>query len=154
MDPTDADGPAAPSMIPRPRDFTQGFFKYKSTIRAEPPTDADLHRVVEQGLQASAMPSFRDLLSDAEIRAVVDEVKRLAGISASVSPVAIAPRMPPDDASIGRGRALYVRLECGGCHGPDGRKTGFMQDAKSHLVPVRDLTAPWTFRGGSSPDDF
>jgi mono/diheme cytochrome c family protein len=147
-------GPAAPSMIPRPRDFTQGFFKYKSTIRTEPPTDDDLRRVVEQGLQASAMPSFRDLLSDAEIRAVVDEVKRLAGISAPSSPVAVVARTPPDDASIGRGRALYARLECGGCHGPDGRKAGFMQDAKNHLVPVRDLTAPWTFRGGSNPDDI
>src|SRR5262245_26626176 len=51
-------GPAAPSLIPRPRDFTQGRFKYKSTIRTEPPTDADLRRIVEQGLQASAMPSF------------------------------------------------------------------------------------------------
>jgi mono/diheme cytochrome c family protein len=147
-------GPAAASMIPRPRDFTQGLFKYKSTIRTEPPTDDDLRRVVEQGLQASAMPSFRDLLSDAEIGAVVDEVKRLAGISAPSSRVAVVPRIPPDDASIGRGRALYVRLECGGCHGPDGRKAGFMQDAKDHLVPIRDLTAPWTFRGGSNPDDI
>src|SRR5262249_5604961 len=147
-------GPAASSMIPRPRDFTQGLFKYKSTIRAEPPTDDDLRRVVELGLQASAMPSFRDLLSDDEIRAVLDEVKRLAGISTPASPVGVAPRIPPDDASIGRGRALYVRLECGGCHGPDGRKAGFMQDAKNHLVPVRDLTAPWTFRGGSNPDDI
>src|SRR5215510_2830768 len=32
-------GPAAPSMTPRPRDFTQSLFKYKSTIRTEPPTD-------------------------------------------------------------------------------------------------------------------
>src|SRR5262249_34534191 len=146
-------GPAAPSMIPRPRDFTQGLFKYKSTIRNEPPTDDDLRRVVDQGLQARAMPSFRDLLSEDEIRAVVEEVKRLAGITTPASPVAVAPRIPPDDASIGRGSALYVRLECGGCHGTDGRKAGFMQDAKNHLVPVRDLTAPWTFRGGSNPDD-
>jgi mono/diheme cytochrome c family protein len=147
-------GPAASSMIPRPRDFTQGLFKYKSTIRSEPPTDDDLRRVVERGLQASAMPSFQDLLSDAEIGAVVDEVKRLAVISAPSLAVAVVPRIPPDDASIGRGRALYLRLECGGCHGPDGRKTGFMQDAKNHPVPLRDLTAPWTFRGGSNPEDI
>src|SRR5262252_10814802 len=38
-------GPAAPSMIPRPRDFTQGLFKYKSTLRGEPPTGDDLRRV-------------------------------------------------------------------------------------------------------------
>jgi hypothetical protein len=45
-------------MIPRPRDFTLGFFKYKSTPPGEPPTDDDLERVVAEGLQASAMPYF------------------------------------------------------------------------------------------------
>jgi hypothetical protein len=35
-------GPAAPSMSPRPRDFSSGVFKYKSTAAAEPPTDEDL----------------------------------------------------------------------------------------------------------------
>jgi hypothetical protein len=33
-------------MIPRPRDFTLALFKYKSTIRNDPPTDEDLRRVV------------------------------------------------------------------------------------------------------------
>ena len=35
-------GPAAPSMFPRPRDFSSGIFKYKSTAADEPPTDEDL----------------------------------------------------------------------------------------------------------------
>src|SRR5229473_5730292 len=65
-------GPAAPSMIPRPRDFTLALFKYKSTLRSAPPTDEDLRRVVSDGLAASAMPAFGDLLTDGEIRAVVD----------------------------------------------------------------------------------
>src|SRR5258706_15412795 len=38
-------GPAAPSLIPRPRDFKLGLFKYKSTPRGEPPADDDLTRV-------------------------------------------------------------------------------------------------------------
>jgi cytochrome c oxidase cbb3-type subunit 2 len=33
-------GPAAPSMIPRPLDFTLGQFKHKSTPPGEPPSDA------------------------------------------------------------------------------------------------------------------
>ena len=56
------DGPAAPSQIPRPRDFTLGLYKYKSTPFGEPPTTEDLTDVVENGLQASAMPFWRDLL--------------------------------------------------------------------------------------------
>jgi mono/diheme cytochrome c family protein len=147
-------GPAAPSMIPRPRDFTLRLFKYKSTSSSEPPTDDDLVRTVSQGLQASAMPAFQDLLSNAEIHAVVGEVKRLAQFTDRNSdPVTAAPRVEPDESSIRRGQALYVSLGCGTCHGADGRKGGFQKDAKDHPVPIRDLTAPWTFRGGSQPED-
>src|SRR2546422_9317059 len=55
-------GPAAPSLIPRPRDFTLGQFKYKSTAAGQPPTEADLMHVVANGLAASAMPYWRDIL--------------------------------------------------------------------------------------------
>src|SRR3989449_6383353 len=55
-------GPAAPSLIPRPRDFTLGQFKYKSTAAGQPPTEADLMHVVANGLAASAMPYRRDIL--------------------------------------------------------------------------------------------
>ena len=64
-------GPAAPSLIPRPRDFTLGQFKYKSSPADQPPSDADLIRTVSNGLNASAMPYWRDLLSESDIRDVV-----------------------------------------------------------------------------------
>ena len=148
-------GPAAPSMIPRPRDFTLSLFKYKSTPRFDPPTDDDLRRVVGNGLAASAMPGFADLLTDGEISAVVDEIKRLARLGDQTpSTVAIPARPVQDGRSIDRGRELYGRLGCAGCHGIDGRKTGFLEDAKRYPTPVRDLTAPWTFRGGSHPEDI
>ncbi len=147
-------GPAAPSMIPRPRDFTLALFKYKSTAGSEPPTDEDLRRVVTRGLVASAMPSFSDLLTEDEIRAVVDQVKRLARVADRPSaPVVVSAHQSRDEPSVSRGRALYARLGCAGCHGADGRKAGFLDDAKSYPTPVRDLTAPWTFRGGREPEE-
>jgi mono/diheme cytochrome c family protein len=147
-------GPAAPSMIPRPRDFTLGFFKYKSTPPGAPPTDIDLERVVADGLQASAMPYFKDLLSEAEIRAVVGRVKAFSPIFQGPQPAAlpIPPRPPASPAAIDRGHALYDAQGCLGCHGADGMKGGYLQDAKNYPVPVRDLSAPWTFRGGSDPE--
>ncbi len=69
------DGPAAPSQIPRPRDFTLGLFKYKSTPFGEPPTREDLIHVVENGLQASAMPFWSDILTSEEILAVVTYIQ-------------------------------------------------------------------------------
>src|SRR5213593_528307 len=67
-------GPAAPSLIPRPRDFTLGQFKYKTTAAGQPASASDLIRTVRDGLHASAMPYFGDLLSETEIREVVGYV--------------------------------------------------------------------------------
>jgi len=47
-------GPAAPSLIPRPRDFTSELFKYKSTPYGQPPSDNDLRKVIANGLPDSA----------------------------------------------------------------------------------------------------
>jgi mono/diheme cytochrome c family protein len=147
-------GPAAPSLVPRPRDLTRGLFKYKSTPAAEPPTEDDLARVVADGLQASAMPYFRDLLTADEIREVVRYVQTLSPVFAGPGPrpVPIPPRVAADARSVARGRALYTDLGCDGCHGADGRRRETQRDAKGYPVVTRDLTAPWTFAGGGDPE--
>jgi len=147
-------GPAAPSLIPRPRDFTRGLFKYKSTPAAQPPTDDDLAGIVADGLQASAMPYFRDVLAADEIRAVVRYIKTLSPAfdGAAPRPIPIPPRVPADAAGLARGRALYADLGCDRCHGADGRRREKQRDAKDYPVVTRDLTAPWTFAGGSDPE--
>lgn len=147
-------GPAAPSMIPRPRDFARGLFKYKSTGPGAPPTDDDLIRVVRDGLQASAMPYFRDLLSAEQIRAVVAYTKTLSPVLANAGPsssITVPPRVSADRASVDRGQALFAAQGCAGCHGADGRQSGTLADAKGYPTTIRDLTGPWTFRGGSDP---
>jgi mono/diheme cytochrome c family protein len=150
-------GPAAPSLIPRPRDFTLGQFKYKSTPAGRPPRDADLIRTVTDGLRASAMPYFGDLLDESEIFEVVRHVKGFSPASFSGSaPAALlpTPRARDDSASRARGRALYAAQGCVTCHGLDGRGMVTLPDSAGHLVVSRDLTAPWTFRGGSTPLDI
>ncbi len=149
-------GPAAPSLIPRPRDLTRGLFKYKSTPADQPPTDDDLVRVVANGLQASAMPYFRDLLTADEIQEVVGYIKTLSPAFAGVAPepVRIPPRVPANGASLVRGRALYTDLGCDSCHGADGRRREKQRDAKHYPVITRDLTAPWTFAGGRDPEQL
>jgi mono/diheme cytochrome c family protein len=149
-------GPAAPSLIPRPRDFTLGQFKYKSTSAGQPPNDADLIRVVSDGLAASAMSSWEGVLSEAEIREVVAYVKGFSAIFATTSPqpLTIPPRVTPDASSIARRRQLFVAQGCNGCHGDDGRGGLSFKDAKGYPVIARDLTAPWTFRGGSAPEQI
>ncbi len=148
-------GPAAPSLIPHPRDFTTGEFKYRSTASGDPPLDADLIRVVRDGLQASAMPYWRDLLSDTEIRAVVEYVKGFSPVfkAGSPQPLTVPPRIPPDVASLARGQKLF-QTQCASCHGIDGRAQLTLKDPKGYPVIARDLTAPWTFRGGTEPEQI
>lgn len=149
-------GPAAPSLIPRPRDFTRGQFKYKSTAAGEPPTDADLLRVVANGLPASAMPYWRDVLDTAGLHAVVAYVKSMSSVfgARAPAPLTVPSRATPTAASVARGRVLFTFKGCVACHGPDGRARLVLKDAKGYPVVTRDLTAPWTFRGGSEPEQL
>ena len=146
-------GTSAPSMVPRPRDFTQGLFKYKTTPEGAPPRDDDLISVVTNGLHASGMPYFRGILSEAEIRDVVAYVKGFSKVFAeqAAAPIEIPPRTPATLESIARGKSLYGQNGCAGCHGDNLRGGQWMQDNKGYPVISRDLTAPWTFRGGDAP---
>lgn len=147
-------GPAAPSLIPRPRDFTLGQFKYKSTPAGQPPSEADLIRTVREGLHASAMPYFGDLLTETEVREVVAYIRSLAPSSGreSGAGLTVPPRVPDGAESRARGAKLYQSQGCTTCHGVDARGGVTLKDAKGYPVIARDLTAPWTFRGGSAPD--
>jgi mono/diheme cytochrome c family protein len=149
-------GPAAPSLIPRPRDFTLGQFKYKSTAPGQPPSDADLIDVVANGLPASAMPYWKGTLSDADIRDVIAYVKSLSPVFDNASPQAMTlpPRVNPDAESLARGKDLFTAQACNSCHGDEGRGGLTFKDAKGYPVISRDLTAPWSFRGGSAPEQI
>ena len=103
------------------------------------------------------MPYFRDLLSESEIDAVVAQVKQFSTAFNGASPqgIVVPPRPATTAASVERGRALYIAQDCVGCHGADGRKGGFLVDSSTnHPTPIRDLSAPWTFRGGSDPNQI
>lgn len=147
-------GASAPSMIPRPRDFTQGQFKYKTTPAGAPPSDDDLYATVADGLKASGMPAWRDLLSAEDIRALVGVVKSMSPVFAheAPAPIVVPVRVNADAASLERGRKLYGETGCAQCHGDNLRGGVELKDAKGYPVISRDLTAPWTFRGGDAPE--
>jgi mono/diheme cytochrome c family protein len=151
-------GPAAPSLHPRPRDFSGGVFKIKSTPEGERPTLEDVRRTIKQGMPGSSMPSWADILTDAEVDAVAEYVRDFSPSRQWAVPTS-APVLPAEllaAASVEHGRQLYGDLGCGSCHGPHGRGDGTsakdLKDVWKQHDPPRDLTAPWTFRGGSSAD--
>ncbi len=73
----DGAGPTAQFLNPYPRDYRHGWYKFKSTEGAFPPTDADLKKTLTLGIPGTAMPSFR-LLDEDEMDAVIEYVKYLS----------------------------------------------------------------------------
>lgn len=54
----DGDGPAAPNLDPRPRDFRMGTFKFTSTLGGAKPVREDLIATLRRGIPLTKMPSF------------------------------------------------------------------------------------------------
>src|SRR5881396_3723395 len=50
-------------LTPRPRNFTSGKFKFRTTESGSIPTDADLERAITNGLGGTAMPGWKEFLS-------------------------------------------------------------------------------------------
>jgi mono/diheme cytochrome c family protein len=73
----DGKGPTSRFLNPRPRDYRQGTFKFKSTLRAQKPSRKDLVHILEQGIPGTYMPSFV-LLGDEKLGLIVDYVRWLS----------------------------------------------------------------------------
>ena len=114
--------PAARNMQPPPRDFTTGFYKFKSTPGDTLPLDEDLARIIRRGLPGTAMTGFSGP-SATEIDALVQYLKTFSERWKNEEPgepVAISPDpwVQEDlDAARERGAFVYHAVtECWQCH--------------------------------------
>ena len=62
----DGDGYATPHLFPRPRDFTSGKFKVRTTPNGALPTHQDLINIIRRGMPYTSMPAWPNL-SDQEV---------------------------------------------------------------------------------------
>ena len=153
------DGPASSLLRVRPRDFTSGRFKLRSTESGALPTDDDLHRSIKSGMHGSSMPEWAPFLSDVQIAAVTSYIKSFSPRFAAETPQAIEIGEPPTASPeiIARGEAMYERLKCAACHGTDGTGRGAvstdLKDDGGRSTIATALTEPWTFRGGATTRD-
>ena len=155
----DGAGYATPHLSPRPREFTMGNFKIRSTPNGQLPTHQDLVNIIRRGMPYTSMPAWPDL-SDQEVSDLAYYLTTFSpGFSnAEPQPVPLpsAPASTPE--SIELGRALYDETGCGECHGTLGRGDGpsapTLEDDLGLPIRAADLTQSWTFRGGSSREDI
>ena len=169
----DGNGPASVWLYPKPRNFSAGLFKIKSTPGQSLPTDEDLLRSVTRGLPGSSMPSF-SYLNDQERRDVVVYVKQLTAYTnaagqlvslfdeAARNGTLAQPVEVPSEPAVGvqeltLGRDIYKKMACAMCHGEtgagDGTQVPTLKDAAGLPVRPRDFNTG-LFRGGHTGRDL
>src|SRR5881296_2196357 len=158
------DGAAAAYMLPRPRNFTGGLYKVRTTASGQLPTDADLLRVIDDGLPGSAMPGWKGRLSQPERRDVMAYIKTFSSFFADTSQHVVALKFssPPGGgtsvAALKVGRQFYDSIGCRKCHGDQGRGDGpsapTLKDDADFPIFAADLHENWRFRGGGSVEDI
>ncbi|MCF7982677.1 MAG: c-type cytochrome [Pseudomonadales bacterium] len=167
------DGSAAEFLYPRPRDFTLGLFKYKSSPGTLPPRDEDLFNIIKNGLTGTSMPGWASVLTDAQIRDQILQVKRFdtsgvwapedaeneafdddghylkSDLTVVTEQEPVAGQIPFSDDSIARGKEVFEE-NCKKCHGVEGRgditSGEFLEDDWGYRIWSRNLTTPWLWR--------
>ena len=153
----DGNGAGAEHLAPRPRDFTKGLYKVRTTAN-KTPTDQDMFRVITEGMPGTSMPGWA-VLPEKDRWNLVAYLKTFAPDAFKDAPKKL--ELPPDVASsaesIKRGKEMFEAIECHKCHGTHGRADGpsrsELKDEWGHPIPPANLAKRWTFRGGASRTD-
>lgn len=162
----DGMGPASQMLDPKPRDFTKGIFKFKSTPIGSLPTDEDLMKTLTQGVLGTSMPAFAELPQQSRT-ALIEYIKTFSSAwqdkTRYARPVQGAP-MPEADLRnptkfleyARRGKTLFIE-SCAVCHGAKGLGDGpgsvDLEDDWGQPIKPGNLTHK-TVKSGKSAKDI
>ncbi len=155
----DGKGPQAEKLKTKPRDFTSGIYKFRSTPSGSLPLDSDLMRTITRGIRGTSMLAQLHL-SKQETSVVVQYLKSFSPRfknEKSLQAIAI-PRKPPATSSlISVGKSKYEEAGCAQCHGAKGKGDGpsgrDLKDDWGNPISPSDLTLK-PFKSGSNPEDL
>ena len=156
------DGSAAENLLPKPRDFTRGLYKIRSTEAGELPTDQDLFDIITAGMPGSSMPGWETALSANDRWEVVAYIKTFYdGFKEAETPpkqINLSGKIAYAEQSVETGKALYIELGCVECHGDVGRGDGTsaptLTDEWGFQTWPANLAQGWNFRGGADTEDI
>ncbi len=146
---------------PRPRNFTEAEYKYRSTPSGELPTDNDLFETITNGIPGY-MPPFSSL-AESDRWDIVAYIKQFSPLFLETdrTPIVLPPGpLPATAKSIKRGHELYDLLDCAKCHSPQAMEPdglyeqGELRDRRGLDVLPRDLSNPSSFKKGHRPQDI
>jgi cytochrome c oxidase cbb3-type subunit I/II len=155
----DGNGPMAAFLDPRPRNFTLGSFKFRTTPSGSLPTDGDLYRTLARGVRWTAMPTWHELPEKDRI-SVIAYVKTFSPRwkeDKPEPPIVIGEPPQPTPELLARGRQLYAQAKCFQCHGDggkgDGPSAGELRDDLKFPIRPADFTRG-QFKGGGDVRDI
>jgi mono/diheme cytochrome c family protein len=157
----DGQGENALYLNPKPRDFTMGTFKCRSTPTGSLPLDEDLFQTIGRGIDMTAMPSWRALSNQqrADLVAYVKTFSARFHDEKPDAPIPIPPETPSTAESVKRGEILFQdKLKCVQCHGPQGAADGpsafSLTDNKDNPIKPYNFREGIRFKCGDSDADI
>ncbi len=157
----DGEGYATPHLYPKPRNFTTGKFKVRTTPNGSLPSHQDLVNIIRRGMPYTSMPAWPDF-SDADVANLAYFITtfspEFSRAENAAKPVDLPSAPRASNETVAQGKKLYEDTGCIRCHGNLGRGDGpsapTLKDDLDHPIRAADLAQPWTFRGGSSREDI
>lgn len=163
----DGAGPAAKGFDPAPRNFRRGVYKFRTTVSGALPLDEDLERTIREGLPGTEMPRWKDVLSEHDIKAVVQYVKTFSPFfddpkaRPQAKDIISIPEQRPFETSpwsAAAGRKLYIEQDCVKCHGlggaGDGKEAHKLEDDWKVPIKPANLTLQHLKTGKSDREIF
>ena len=163
----DGKGEATKFLNPKPRDFTSGIFKFRSSDIGTLPSDQDLMKTLSQGILGTSMPAY-DLVSERERLAIIEYIKTLSPNwkdKSQKAPAIIGAAFPVETfsnhqafiTSAIRGRKIYIEA-CLSCHGKtglgDGEAGKELVDEWGEIIIPANLRLPYIKRGKTIQDIY
>lgn len=152
-------GPAAAFLLPPPRDFSDGVYKFRQTSSGSVPDDWDLYRSITEGIHGTSMLRWRELPEEKRwwlVHYIKSFSNKFRGDAPEVIEVGVPPQITRE--SISRGKQFFIDAECWKCHGTSGRGDGpssdELRDEYGKISIPRDLTISGNYGRGSTQKDI
>jgi len=142
----DGEGDFARFLNPKPRDFTEGTFKFRTTESGSIPVDFDIYRTITIGVKKSSMPAWF-VLPSRDRWALVHYLKTFSEVFEEEEPEEpIEIPEPPlmDSKLLALGAETFAEMMCWDCHGSlgkgDGAAAGTLEDDWGFPIRPADFT--------------